>query len=267
MPDHTVTSAGRDHPLPSGPIDGTPEAGTFHLTLPPQPGRGFVVVVPGGGYMTLSRKEATPVTHWLAGQGIPCGYVGYSVAPARHPGPLRQVLSTLAALRVGEFGSVDGPIALCGFSAGGHLAGLAATSTPAEQAMADSSGVARDVRPDLAVLAYPVTTFHRRPMDRMARSLLGTAHTRLALRAMSLENRVDAQTPPFFVWHTSQDPSVPVDDSLRLAAALHEHGVPVALHVFPYGGHALGVDADPATAPLADGWMRLCLEWLAHHGV
>ncbi|WP_168217849.1 alpha/beta hydrolase [Occultella kanbiaonis] len=223
------------------------------------PGRGFVLVLPGGGYTSLSPAEAEPVCAWLTAAGIPNGLLRYSVDPARHPEPLVQVLDAVHRLRE----QVDGPIAVMGFSAGGHLAGLAATATASERQLRESWGPGGVTRPDLAVLAYPVTAFHRRPMRSMAASLLGSDPAPEDLAAMSLESRVDATTPPFFIWHTSTDPSVPADDSVQLAQALLAGSRPVALHLFASGGHALGV----ADGVEASAWKSLCLRWLEHHGL
>jgi dipeptidyl aminopeptidase/acylaminoacyl peptidase len=76
---------------------------------------------------------------------------------------------------------------------------------------------------------------------------------------MSLELQVTPETPPTFLWHTAEDGSVPVENSLLFAAALHKHGVPFELHVYPHGRHGLGLaPEDPHVAT----WADLCCEWL-----
>ena len=47
--------------------------------------------------------------------------------------------------------------------------------------------------------------------------------------------------PPAFIWHTSSDPSVDVKGSYRYATRLSELGVPVEMHIYPVGGHGLGL--------------------------
>ncbi|WP_420110560.1 alpha/beta hydrolase [Pseudactinotalea sp.] len=224
----------------------------------PRPDHGFVLVLPGGGYLSLSPSEAEPVCDWLASEGFPCGWLRYPVDPARHPAPLATVLDAVLQLR----GVVDGPIAVMGFSAGGHLAGLAATATSED--IASLASGAESARPDLAVLGYPVVSVHRRPMGRMGDSLLGPDPDDPA--SLSLENRVTSQTPPCFVWHTAPDPSVPADESLRLGAALVAAGAEVELHLYPHGGHGLSVTRD-ATVPRTRRWREDCSSWLAEHGV
>ena len=81
---------------------------------------------------------------------------------------------------------------------------------------------------------------------------------------MSLENRVTPQTPPAFIWHTVEDPSVPVENSLLLASALSRCKVPFELHLFQTGlkRHGIGMAADVPGA----NWTDLCARWLAKIG-
>src|SRR5699024_9589941 len=90
---------------------------------------GFVLCLPGGGYEHRSDHEGPGIAEFLATHGIAAGHLDYSVAPARYPQALTEVLLALADLRSGEHGDFTGPIAVIGFSAGGHLAGSAATAT------------------------------------------------------------------------------------------------------------------------------------------
>ena len=112
-----------------------------------------------------------------------------------------------------------------------------------------------DIRPNALVLGYPVVTSgefaHRRSFDNLcgqdAESGASVAEHADLLRFLSLETRVGPNWPPTFLWHTFDDQSVPVENSLLLAMALHAAGAPAELHVFPHGPHgsALGV---PETA-------------------
>jgi dipeptidyl aminopeptidase/acylaminoacyl peptidase len=71
---------------------------------------------------------------------------------------------------------------------------------------------------------------------------------------------VTADAPPFFIWHTAEDPYVPVEHSYRLAGALAAHDVPHALHVFSKGPHSLGLARG---AGEASAWTELAADWLA----
>lgn len=249
---------------------------------PPDPAvhgstRGFVLVLAGGGYAVRAEHEYLDVTRWLAAHGIASGYLDYAVAPATYPVALGQTLEALAELRDGVHGPVDGPVVVLGFSAGAHLAGLALTATPAELALTTGSGTdagsaptesgsrARYERPDAAVLCYPVVSMTDLPHIGSRANLLGDAADDTAFaKALSVERRVDARTPPAFLWHTADDAVVDVEHSLRLAGALGRSHVPYELHVYPTGEHGLGL-AESAGAPA--GWTDACLRWLAEQGV
>ncbi len=135
-----------------------------------------------------------------------------------------------------------------GFSAGGHLAGLAAAGTPA------------DTRPDFAVLGYPITSMELATYRDAQDILLGPAPTDEARWAASVDRLVTAATAPTFIWHTAEDPYVQPEHSYRLAAALSAAGRPHALHVFEHGPHSLGL----ARGELAAAhWTELAAAWIA----
>jgi dipeptidyl aminopeptidase/acylaminoacyl peptidase len=80
---------------------------------------------------------------------------------------------------------------------------------------------------------------------------------------LSNEKRVTARTPPAFLFHTADDPTVPVANSLAFFAAMRAEGVPAELHVFEKGPHGVGLaHGDPALS----GWPRLCEAWLRTRG-
>ena len=81
----------------------------------------------------------------------------------------------------------------------------------------------------------------------------------------SLQLQVDEHNAPCFLWHTAEDNGVPVRHSLMMANALRTHGIPFELHVFPHGGHGLGL-SDPADkehyVPGVNRWAELSAEWI-----
>lgn len=233
---------------------------------PDGPGHGFVLVLPGGGYANRAAHEGLPVVEWLAAHGIAAGCLDYSVAPATYPTALDEVLATLAAIRAGDHGPVTGPVVVLGFSAGGHLAGLALTATEQDlRRVADASGTRRPTRPDAAVLCYPVVSMVHVPHLGSRTHLLGPlADDTQTATALSVERRVDSATPPVFVWHTADDAVVDVEHALGLATALSRADVPHELHVYPRGPHGLGLAQD---AGAVAGWTAACLRWLGDQGL
>ena len=146
---------------------------------------------------------------------------------AQHPIPLDAVRSDVRRLRTIGVARVG----VIGFSAGGHLAGQAALS--------GASSI--DTRIDLAVLGYAIASMEMETYRPARLILVGDDAPPELRRATSLDALVTAAAPPFFIWHTAEDPYVPVEHSYLLAAALAAHDVPHALHVFSQGPHSLGL--------------------------
>ncbi|MBT1001317.1 alpha/beta hydrolase [Paenarthrobacter sp. DKR-5] len=215
----------------------------------------LVLVLPGGGYQRHADHEAGPVADWLNSLGLHAAVLRYRIGPTRHPEPLQDALAALAWARSGGAGDLvdTSRIGVLGFSAGGHLA--ATLCTGGEDPAGD--------RPDLAILGYPVVSFHTEPHEGSVRELLGPDAPEQPRRELSAELKVDGRTPATFLWHTAEDASVPVSHSLGYASALAKAGVPVELHVFPHGRHGLGLAADE---PGAGQWPELCGRWLAGRG-
>jgi acetyl esterase/lipase len=202
------------------------------------------IVLPGGGYAAYAENEAEPIVEWLDEVGIKASVLRYPLN-ARHPIPLEAVRSEVRRLRamgVARVGAI-------GFSAGGHLAGHAALSDPSR----------RDTRLDLAVLGYAITSMEMETYRSARLILVGEDAPPELRRDTSLDALVTRAAPPFFIWHTAEDPYVPVEHSYRLAAALAAQGVPHAFHVFSKGPHSLGL-ARGAGEPSA--WTELAAAWL-----
>jgi acetyl esterase/lipase len=202
------------------------------------------IVLPGGGYAEHAAHEDEPIARWLSGLGVPASVFHYPLM-VRHPAPLNALRAKIRRLRAG--GSKR--IGLIGFSAGGHLAGLAALS----------DGADADEAVDFAVLGYAITSMETETYRPSRLILLGDDATPELRRATSLDALVTRSSPPFFLWHTAEDEYVPPEHTYRLAAALAAHNVPHAVHVFAHGPHSLGLAKDAGDAA---GWTALAASWI-----
>jgi acetyl esterase/lipase len=222
---------------------------------------GCVIVCPGGGYAGRAGHEAAPVSKWLNSFGVASFVLDYRVAPYRHPVPLGDAQRSirLVRARAAEWKIDPKRIGILGFSAGGHLAATAATLFDAGKADAVDPIDRQSSRPDAAILCYPVISFGEFRHHGSMVNLIGDNPDPDLRRKLSLENSVTPQTPPTFLWHTSDDGGVPVENSLLFAAALHKCKVPFALHVFPHGSHGLGLALN---VPEVKEWTALCETWL-----
>lgn len=204
-----------------------------------------VIVLPGGGYAEHAPHEAEPIVDWLSGIGVRASVFRYPLN-ARHPLPLHALRAEIRRRRANGADRIG----LMGFSAGGHLAGLAALAAGAE---------AREAV-QFAVLGYAITSMETETYRPARLILLGEDAAPALRRSTSLDALVTSESPPFFMWHTAEDVYVPPEHTYRLAAALAAHNIPHAAHVFAHGPHSLGLAegaGDTATwTALAASWMR-----------
>ncbi|MCC7490878.1 MAG: alpha/beta hydrolase [Fimbriimonadaceae bacterium] len=230
----------------------------------PQP-HGAVIVCPGGGYAGRAPHEGQPIAEMLNAQGVSSFVLDYRVAPYRHPWPLGDAQRALRWVRhhAGQWRIDPQRVGILGFSAGGHLAGSAATHWDEGQAEATDPIDRQPCRPNAAVLCYAVLSFEKFRHTGSMSNLLGPNPPDELRRSLSCELQVNAATPPTFLWHTAADPGVPVENSLMFASALSAHQVPFALHVYPRGRHGLGLAPDE---PYVATWATLCGQWLAELG-
>ena len=253
-----------DAPPQSAPGD------TFIPTLTPRlletdKPLGAVIVFPGGGYGGRADHEKWPIAECFNKAGFHAFVLDYRVSPNRHPAPLMDAARAVRLVRENAAAWKVKPdkIAILGFSAGGHLAGSLSVFFDAGDPNAKDPVARQSSRPDAAVLCYPVISSGEFGHKGSFNNLLGPDATQEEKDKMSLERCVRPDTPPTFLWHTAEDSGVPVENSLLMARALHEKGVPFELHVYPHGQHGLGLapkDAHVAT------WSTLCAEWLRGMG-
>lgn len=220
-----------------------------------------VIVFPGGGYSGRANHEGEPIAQWLNSIGIHAFVLEYRVAPYTYKAILRDAVRSVRFVRcrAAEFGIDPGKIGVLGFSAGGHLALMTALRYMDAECRADDPIDSVSGRPDLAVLCYPVVSFvsyfHEGSMNRF----LGEEPTWELRQKFAGEKAVTPDAPPMFIWHTAEDGSVPVENSIQLALSLREKRVPFALHVYPYGTHGKALARDLYQTEL---WTEECTRWL-----
>ena len=229
------------------------------------PAGAAVITFAGGGYRTRALYECESYCELLSSMGIACFDVEYRVKPTRFPYPLLDARRAVRYVRANakKYGIDPEKIAVMGSSAGGHLAALVSTYT----APIDGEGVDEldkiDFLPNAQILCYPV-------MDNLSHNssysnLLGEGCTDEEKATVTPLLLATESTPPAFIWHTSTDNCVDVNGSFRYAARLHELKIPVEMHVYPVGGHGLGLGHYPERnidEPYIKSWAGNLTEWL-----
>lgn len=223
--------------------------------------RAAILVCPGGGYHIQARHEGQPFAQLLAMHGIVGAVLTYRVAPDLYPAAFADAARALRILRSRAATYAIDPrrIGIMGFSAGGHLASVVATQPDHYLDPHDELAESVSARPDRAILGYPVISMLEDAHVGSLEALLGKDPDPALPRRLSSHLHVTAQTPPSFLFHTADDPVVPVQHSLMFANACANAGVPVELHVYRSGRHGVGLGMD--VEPLR-GWSGVLMEWL-----
>lgn len=232
--------------------------------------RPLIVICPGGAYAFTSDREAELVALQFSAMGYHAAVLRYSVAPARFPTALLELGSLIRQARdnSAQWHIDPNKIAVVGFSAGGHLA-CSYCCLWQESWIAETLGTTTEqLRPNGMILGYPVITSGQWAHHGSIMNLLGDDYD-ARKDEFALENRVTDAVPPAFIWHTWEDGSVPVQNSLMFVSAMTEKKIPVEYHIFRHGGHGLSL-ANWVTqgagggdlAPAATQWMPLVHTWL-----
>jgi len=242
---------------------------TLETFLPASnPTKTAVVIAPGGGYAHLAYTlEGVEVAQWLNAQGVAAFVLKYRLGMKyHHPielGDAQRAIRTVRA-NAAQYGIAADHVGIRGFSAGGHLAATAGTQFDVGNASATDPIEQQSSRPDFMVLDYPVITMEDPYVHKGSRTnLLGNAPTQEQMDAMSAELRVTAQTPPTFLWTTTDDKTVPVMNTVMFYTALVKAGVPAEMHIFQHGAHGAGLGVGN---PQLAVWPDLLIKWMRERG-
>ncbi|MBE6947639.1 MAG: alpha/beta hydrolase [Ruminococcaceae bacterium] len=232
-----------------------------------------ILILPGGGYSMTSPREAEPIAMAFYSRGYNTFILNYSCAPLRFPTALREAALAMDYIRknADAFASHPNKIAAIGFSAGAHLCGTLGTMYDCPEVADLVSG--NQARPDALALCYPVAVSWGNTHEGSFRNLTG-GDEQLRQR-LSLDKLVRPDMPPVYLWHTREDSGVPVRNSLVLAAALEETGIPLAMNIYCKGDHGLslaneqvyGVGNVPPHTKSVETWVDSCIEFFAEQGL
>ena len=249
---------------------GRPEL--FIYRAPEESANGAAVVVcPGGGYGGLAiDHEGHQIAQWLNGYGISAFVLHYRLGSGGYhfPTQLADVQRAIRTVRAGagKYAVDPARIGVMGFSAGGHLASMAATKFD-EKAYENSDEIDKaGARPDFAILCYAVIAMNEEFTHKGSRrNLLGPekADDKEAAKHVASQLNVTADTPPTFLFHTSADTAVPSENAICFYQALMKHGVPCELHIYQDGPHGVGLFHGD---PILSTWSGHLYDWMKTNG-
>jgi acetyl esterase/lipase len=223
-----------------------------------------VIVCPGGGYAHLAiTYEGEDVARWLNTLGISGFVLKYRLGPKYHyPIELGDAQRAIRCVRAHakELGIESNRIGIWGFSAGGHLAATTGTHFDSGKTESPDPIEHESSRPDFMILAYPVITMKDPFAHAGSRTnLLGSNPDPSLVDLLSDELQVKPDTPPTFLFHTTEDKTVPVENSVEFYLALRKAGVPAEMHVYLKGRHGVGLAPKD---PVLSKWPDQLADWL-----
>lgn len=230
--------------------------------LPAKPTGAAMLLIPGGSYSGIYEGQAEPFALWLNDQGLTVFVLRYRLGSAgyRYPAQLQDAVEAMFQIRGNaEKWKIDPKrIGVMGFSAGGHLASTLINRP--EDGMIEGRERSVSMRPDLAILCYPVISMLTKSHATSRKMLIGDSPSEKLARQTSSELQVKPGLPHVFLWHTMEDKMVPVEHTQLYAAALHANGVPHELHLYQHGDHGTGLIGTEHP------WFADLLFWLRAHG-
>lgn len=229
--------------------------------------RPIILITPGGAYRFVSEREAEPVAIAFYNAGYHAAVLRYSCQEdARNMQPMIEVLESIRILKehAEEWRIAADKIAVCGFSAGGHLAAASGTMWN-EPTLMERLGYTGDaLKPNAMILGYPVITSGEFAHRESFYNLSGSWEDDQISGFYSIEKRVNSETPPTFIWHTEDDQVVTIENALLMISALRKAKVSFECHIFNKGQHGLSMCNQEVHTPHphAAHWFELCVEWL-----
>jgi acetyl esterase/lipase len=230
-----------------------------------------VVILPGGAYRGLAGDlEGGEVAHWFAARGVRAFILSYRLTSHGYvlPVPLLDARRAVQLIRsrAAEFKINPNRVGIIGFSAGGHLAALSGTEFVAGKPDAADPVERVSSRPDFLILGYAwlgavsMDTSHLNYCKIF--NLMDQCPALTAAYTPALS--VTKDTPPTFLYHTTTDKTVPVEQALAFYEALLKNGVPAEFHIFANGAHGSGLGkGDEALGQ----WPNLLEIWLRAQGL
>jgi acetyl esterase/lipase/lysophospholipase L1-like esterase len=219
-----------------------------------------VIICPGGGYVRLTIEDGGyDVARALADSGIAAFVLKYrtwqdSMFTSYRDLPYNDLQRALDIVysRATEWKIDTEKIGLLGFSAGGHLAAMGATSKTGKKTA-------------FTILAYPVISFTDSlvsPGLRSRTSLLGKKYSEEDKLKYSPELQVSNTTPPAFLVHAQDDSTSWVGNSIAYYKALTAKRISGQLLIYPRGGHGFAM----TNKAMGESWLPQAMKWLRING-
>ena len=247
-----------------------------------------VIICPGGSYYWLDMdKEGFSVAEYLNKNGITAFVLKYRTAKREnhHPAMIQDLNRAMQLVTANskKYGIDPEKIGVMGFSAGGHLAGIAAIygdmrlsdmrlsdmrQSDMRQSEIGQSEIGKseiekseigNPKPYFAAMIYPVVSMEDSIGHKKSRkNLLGKNYSDELKQTMSLEKNVHAGMPPIFLLHCTGDKTVDYRNSVVFDKALTEKNIKHTFVLIDDCGHGFGIQPNGK----ATGWIEMFVKWV-----
>lgn len=234
--------------------------------------RPAVIVCPGGAYGGHAWHEGEPIVKKFFAEKFNAFMLNYTVGEkALFPRPLLDVSLAIIHVRTHaeEYNIDPDKIFVVGFSAGGHLAASIGALWHKDCAKPYPDMPEGLNKPNGLILGYPAIIPYNHSVEGCFERIWGTINPSPEYMAEYgiLEN-ISENMPNAYIWHTANDESVPVENSLMLADKMTDFKVRFRMHIYEDGRHGLGL-ADKEGAGDFDhkpvtGWIDEAIYWTKH---
>jgi triacylglycerol lipase len=223
-----------------------------------------IVMIHGGGWRTGNRFQMSGHANFVANRGYVVMSIDYRLAPDhKWPAQIHDCKAAVRWLRIhaDEYSVDPDRIGTYGYSAGGHLASLLGTTTPADGLEGEELG-GGDVSSTVSAVVAGGAPCDIRIMPPDAKFLyywLGSTRRQspATYEAASPAAYVSSQNAPSFFYHGANDWIVPVYSSIRMSRSLAEAGVTTRHFEIKGRGHIVSF--------MDGGAMRAAVEFLDQH--
>lgn len=223
--------------------------------------RPAVILIHGGGWSSGDKKDMAFLTEPLSEAGFVWFSINYRLAPAyRWPACLDDVKTAIRWVKAHaqEYKTDASRIGLIGYSAGGHLACMAAVTADEQTRVQAVAGIAPPTD-------HEADSQRRGGLSPSLQNLLDrpqeiTDQTRLLLQRISPIQYVNAGLPPFLLIHGTDDASVPYSQSVEFKAKLDHYNAPCRFITIQGAGHRLSDwPKQEYLTPMTD-WLKQTLD-------
>lgn len=219
-----------------------------------------IIICPGGSYFWLDMdNEGFSIAEYFNKQGITAFVLKYRTALQgnHYPAMIQDLENAIQYVKTNSknYGIDPNKVGVMGFSAGGHLAGMASIYS-------DIS-----LKPCFTAMIYPFISMEKGICHyKSAKNLLGDNSPSELIQKMSLEKNVHANMPPIFLLHCTGDQTVNYKNSMVFAQALTKHNVKhkfLLIDENGHGGHGFGIKPNGK----ATGWIEELLKFIEEFNI